>query len=113
MAIARDEVFGPGLTVLTFDTADKAIALANDSIYGLSVGVWSENIDTCLDFARQVQAGTIWTNTWMDCYPQLTFGGFKQSGSGRELGQYGLDEFLEVKTVTMRVGRNRPDWVRG
>ena len=113
MAIARDEVFGPVLTVLTFDTADEAIALANDSIYGLSAGVWSENIHTCLDFARRVQAGTIWTNTWMDGYPELTFGGFKQSGSGRELGRYGLDEFLEVKTVTMRIGRTRPDWVRG
>ena len=113
MPIARDEVFGPVLTVLTFDTADQAIALANDSIYGLSAGVWSENIHTCLDFARKVQAGTIWTNTWMDGYPELTFGGFKQSGSGRELGRYGLDEFLEVKTVTMRIGRTRPDWVRG
>lgn len=112
MAIARDEVFGPVLTVLTFSTADEAIALANDSAYGLSAGVWSENIHTCLDFARRVQAGTIWTNTWMDGYPELTFGGFKQSGSGRELGRYGLEEFLEVKTLTMRVGHTRANWVR-
>ena len=112
MAIARDEVFGPVLTVLTFQTADQAIELANDSVYGLSAGVWSENIHTCLDFARRVQAGTIWTNTWMDGYPELTFGGFKQSGSGRELGRYGLDEFLEIKTVTLRLGRSRSNWVR-
>ena len=112
MAVARDEVFGPVLSILTFRTMDEAIALANDSAYGLSAGVWSENIHTCLEVARRVQAGTIWTNTWMDGYPELTFGGFKQSGQGRELGRYGLEEFVEVKTLTMRVGRSRANWVR-
>ena len=112
MAIAREEVFGPVLTVLTFKTLDEAIALANDSSYGLSAGVWSENVHTCLAFARRVQAGTIWTNTWMDGYPEMPFGGFKQSGSGRELGRFGLDEFMEVKTLTMRIGRTRAPWVK-
>ncbi len=112
MAIAREEVFGPVLAVLTFRTLDEAIALANDAAYGLSAGVWSENIHTCLDFARRVQAGTIWTNTWMDGFPEMTFGGMKQSGLGREIGPYGLDEFLEVKTVAMRIGRTRANWVR-
>ncbi len=112
MAIAREEVFGPVLVVLTFRSADEAIALANDSAYGLSAGVWSENVHTCLDFARRVQAGTIWTNTWMDGFPEMTFGGMKQSGSGREIGPYGLEEFLEVKTVAMRVGRTRAPWVK-
>ena len=112
MAIAREEVFGPVLAVLTFRTAEEAITLANDSTFGLSAGVWSENIHTCLDFARRVQAGTIWTNTWMDGFPELTFGGMKQSGSGREIGPYGLEEFLEVKTVAMRVGRTRAPWVK-
>ena len=113
MAIAREEVFGPVLSVLTFRTLDEAIALANDAAYGLSAGVWSENVHTCLDFARRVQAGTIWTNTWMDGFPEMTFGGMKQSGLGREIGPYGLDEFLEVKTVAMRIGRTRANWVRG
>ncbi len=112
MAIARDEVFGPVLAVMTFRTADEAIALANDAAYGLSAGVWSENVHTCLDFARRVRAGTIWTNTWMDGFPELTFGGFRQSGQGREIGRYGLEEFLEVKTVTMRIGRTRAPWVK-
>ena len=112
MAIARDEVFGPVLSVLTFRTLDEAISLANDASYGLSAGVWSENIHTCLEFARRVQAGTIWTNTWMDGFPEMTFGGMKQSGSGREIGSYGLEEFLEVKTVAMRVGRSRAPWVK-
>lgn len=112
MAIAREEVFGPVLSVLTFRTLDEAISLANDASYGLSAGVWSENIHTCLEFARRVQAGTIWTNTWMDGFPEMTFGGMKQSGLGREIGSYGLEEFLEVKTVAMRIGRTRANWVR-
>ena len=112
MAIAREEVFGPVLSVMTFRTLDEAVALANNAAYGLSAGVWSENIHICLEFARRVQAGTIWTNTWMDGFPEMPFGGFKQSGSGRELGRYGLDEFLEVKTLTMRIGRTRAPWVK-
>ena len=80
--------------------------------YGLSAGVWSENVHTCLAFARQAQAGTVWTNTWMDGYPELAFGGMKQSGTGREIGKYGFEEFLEVKSVVMRVGRDsRAPWV--
>lgn len=112
MPIAKDEVFGPVLSVLTFRTEDDAIRLANDASYGLSAGVWSSNVHTCLTFARKVQAGTIWTNTWMDGFPEMSFGGFKQSGQGRELGRYGVEEFLEVKTVTMRIGRTRTPWVK-
>lgn len=111
MEIARDEVFGPVLAVLTFRTLDEAIALANDASYGLSAGVWSENIHTCLAFARAAQAGTVWTNTWMDGFPEVTFGGMKQSGQGREIGRYGMEEFLEVKSLVMRIGRTRAPWV--
>ena len=111
MAIARDEVFGPVLTVLTFKTMEEAIALANDSEYGLSAGVWSENAHTCLEFARRAQTGTVWTNTWMDGFPEVAFGGFKQSGQGREIGRYGFEEFFEVKSVVMRIGNSRAPWV--
>lgn len=111
MEIAREEVFGPVLSVLTFRTADEAIQLANDAAYGLSAGVWSSDVSTCLDFMRRVRAGTVWTNTWMDGFAELPFGGFKQSGQGRELGRYGLEEFLEVKTVQMRIGQSRGAWV--
>ncbi len=113
MPIAREEVFGPVLAVLTFQTLEEAISLVNDASYGLSAGVWSENIHTCLAFARRVEAGTVWTNTWMDGFPEVAFGGFKQSGQGRENGRYGLDEFLEIKSVVMRIGQTRPNWVRG
>ncbi len=111
MAIAREEVFGPVLSVLTFRTFEEAIGLANAASYGLSAGVWSENIHTCLEFARRAQAGTVWTNSWMDGFAELPFGGVKESGQGRELGRYGLEEFLEVKTVQMRIGRTRAPWV--
>jgi len=111
MPIAREEVFGPVLSVLTFRTLDEAIDLVNDADYGLSAGVWSENVHTCLEFARRAQAGTVWTNTWMDGFAEMPFGGVKESGQGRELGKHGLDEFLEAKTVTMRVGRTRAPWV--
>lgn len=112
MALARDEVFGPVLSVLTFRTLDEALRLANDASYGLSAGVWSENVHTCLAFARRAQAGTVWTNTWMDGFPEVTFGGMKQSGQGREIGRYGLEEFFEIKSVVMRIGRSRTAWVR-
>ncbi|MEO0484488.1 MAG: aldehyde dehydrogenase family protein [Pseudomonadota bacterium] len=111
MRIVQEEVFGPVLSVLTFKTLHEAIALTNDSVYGLSAGVWSTDVHTCLAFARRAEAGTIWTNTWMDGYPEVAFGGMKQSGQGREIGRYGFEEFLEVKSVVMRVGRTRAPWV--
>ncbi|WP_419914511.1 aldehyde dehydrogenase family protein [Hoeflea sp.] len=111
MPIAREEVFGPVLSVLTFRTLDEAIALVNDAEYGLSAGVWSDDVHTCLEFARRAQAGTVWTNTWMDGFAELPFGGVRESGQGRELGRYGLEEFLEAKTVMMRIGRTRTPWV--
>lgn len=112
MAIAREEVFGPVLSVLRFRTLEEAIELTNDANYGLSAGVWSENMHTCLAFARRAEAGTVWTNTWMDGFPEIAFGGMKQSGQGREIGRYGFDEFLEVKSLVMRIGRTRAPWVK-
>lgn len=112
MAIAREEVFGPVLSVLTFRTLEEAISLTNDAAYGLSAGVWSENIHTCLEFGRRAEAGTVWTNTWMDGFPEIAFGGVKQSGQGREIGRYGFEEFLEVKSLVMRIGKTRAPWVK-
>lgn len=112
MGLARDEVFGPVLSVLTFRTLDEALALTNNASYGLSAGVWSGNVHTCLAFARRAQAGTVWTNTWMDGFPEVTFGGMKQSGLGREIGRHGLEEFFEIKSVVMRIGHTRTPWVR-
>ncbi|WP_163833535.1 aldehyde dehydrogenase family protein [Spartinivicinus ruber] len=111
MAVAQEEVFGPVLSVLTFSDLDEAIAIANDSLYGLSAGVWSANIDNCLAIGRQVKAGTVWVNTWMSGYPELPFGGFKESGQGRELGRYGIEEFTELKTIQMHMGPRTNWWL--
>ncbi|MFT7449139.1 MAG: betaine-aldehyde dehydrogenase [Glaciecola sp.] len=111
MAIATEEVFGPVLSVLTFKTFEQAVEITNAASYGLSAGVWSENIHTCLEFARRAQVGTVWTNTWMDGFAELPFGGVKQSGLGRELGRQGIEEYLETKTVQMRIGKTRQMWV--
>lgn len=114
MAIAREEVFGPVLSILSFESFDEALALVNGTEYGLSAGVWSQDIDTCLAFARRAQAGTVWTNTWMDGFAELPFGGVKQSGLGRELGRQAIEDYQEVKTVTMRIGAaTRSRWVAG
>ncbi|MEM9392605.1 MAG: aldehyde dehydrogenase family protein [Pseudomonadota bacterium] len=114
MAIASEEVFGPVLAILSFDTFDEALGLVNGTEYGLSAGVWSQDMETCLKFARHAQAGTVWTNTWMDGFAELPFGGVKQSGLGRELGRQAIEDYQEVKTVTMRVGTaSRAPWVAG
>lgn len=112
MAITRDEVFGPVVAITPFDTLEDALALVNAADYGLSASVWSENVHTCMAFARHARAGTVWTNTWMDGFPEVAFGGMRQSGQGREIGRHGFEEFLEVKSVVMRQGRTRTPWVR-
>jgi acyl-CoA reductase-like NAD-dependent aldehyde dehydrogenase len=111
MAIAREEVFGPVLSVLTFDTVDEAIALANATSYGLSAGVWSRDYDTCLKAGRGIRAGTVWLNTFMDGFAELPFGGFGESGIGRELGRHAVLDYTEVKTLQMHSGPRTAWWL--
>jgi betaine-aldehyde dehydrogenase len=111
MAIAREEVFGPVLSVLTFDTVDEAIALANATSYGLSAGVWSRDYDTCLKAARGIRAGTVWLNTFMDGFAELPFGGFGESGIGRELGRHAALDYTEAKTLQMHGGPRTAWWL--
>lgn len=101
MRIAREEIFGPVLSVLRYETVDEAIAIANDTEYGLSAGVWSRDNERALDVARQLEAGTVWINDWHSVVPQYPFGGFKQSGLGRELGPSALDEYTERKFISL------------
>uniref|UniRef100_T1JCH5 Aldehyde dehydrogenase domain-containing protein n=1 Tax=Strigamia maritima TaxID=126957 RepID=T1JCH5_STRMM len=103
MCIARDEIFGPVQQIIKFKTLDEAIERANDTTYGLAAGVFTENIDKALLFAQGVQAGTVWVNTFLTVTPQTPFGGFKESGHGRELGEENLREYLETKTVTVKI----------
>lgn len=112
MTIAREEVFGPVLSVLTFETIEEALRIANNTPYGLSAGVWSAAIDTCMSVARNVRAGTIWVNTFMDGYPELPFGGYKQSGLGRELGKRAVEDYTEEKTIQFHKGPRTSWWAR-
>ena len=111
MAVAREEVFGPVLSVLTFETTEEAIRIANSIDYGLSAGIWSRNFDTCITIGRKVRAGTIWMNTFMDGTPELPFGGFRQSGLGRELGKHAVEDYTETKTLNMHIGPRTGWWM--
>lgn len=109
MAIAKEEVFGPVLAVLTFKTLDEAIDLANSTLYGLSAAVWSQDFTTCLTAARRIRAGTVWVNTFLEGHAELPFGGYRESGIGRELGRFATEDYTETKTLHMHLG-SRTDW---
>ncbi|GLS32536.1 Acyl-CoA reductase [Mesorhizobium albiziae] len=105
MSIAKDEIFGPVLSTLTFRSADEAVALANGSEYGLSASVWSTNLENALQTIRRVRAGRCWVNSVIDGTPELPIGGYKKSGLGRELGRYGFDEYSQFKGIHVTLGR--------
>lgn len=111
MAVAREEVFGPVLSILTFDTIDEAIDIANSIDYGLSASVWSTNLDNCMRVGRRVRAGTIWMNTFMDGASELPFGGYGHSGLGRELGRHAVEDYTETKTLNIHIGERTNWWV--
>jgi betaine-aldehyde dehydrogenase len=111
MAIARNEIFGPVLSSFTFNSVGEAIRLANDTVYGLAASVWSKNIDTALTVTRRVRAGRFWVNCIMAGGPEMPLGGFKQSGWGREAGTYGVEEYTQVKSVHVEIGK-RSHWIK-
>jgi aldehyde dehydrogenase (NAD+) len=99
MEIAREEVFGPVLSVMAFDDEDEAVALANASEFGLAAGVWTESVRRAHRVAHRLQAGSVWVNTYRMVAPNAPFGGVKLSGFGRENGRDAVHEFTEVKTI--------------
>ena len=99
MTIAREEIFGPVLAVLPFEDTDEAVALANQSMYGLAAGIWTRDVAKAHKVARAVKAGTVWINTYNMYDPVAPFGGYKQSGFGRDLGRVALDGYTETKVV--------------
>jgi aldehyde dehydrogenase (NAD+) len=99
MTIAREEIFGPVLAVIRGEDTYQAIRIANDTEYGLSAGVWSTDDERALDVASQLEAGTVWVNDWHMVNAAYPFGGYKQSGLGRELGPHAFDEYTEEKFV--------------
>lgn len=106
--IFQEEIFGPVLVTARFSTTEQAIELANNTVYGLSNGVWTKDLDRAIEMGRALRSGTVWINTANDGAPQLPFGGYKDSGSGREKGRAGLEEFLEAKTFHIHVGARAP-----
>ncbi|QQP55801.1 Uncharacterized protein FKW44_000249 [Caligus rogercresseyi] len=103
MTIAKEEIFGPVQSILKFDTLEEAIERANDTTYGLAAGIITSNHDAMTRFSQCVQAGSIWINCYNTVMTQAPFGGFKQSGIGRELGEEGLRNYLESKTITIAI----------
>jgi aldehyde dehydrogenase (NAD+) len=104
MEIARDEIFGPVLSVTTFKDVNDAIRRANETYYGLAAAVWTKDINKAHGIAHKIRAGTVWVNCYDAFDAAAPFGGYKMSGQGRELGAKGLDAYLETKTVNVKLG---------
>jgi betaine-aldehyde dehydrogenase len=111
--VAREEIFGPVLSVVRFADLAEAVEITNATGYGLSAGVWSRDIDTALGYARATKAGTVWVNCYMDGFPEISFGGYGASGIGRELGRTAIDEYVEQKSTIIRTGAQAASWVGG
>lgn len=109
MRIAREEVFGPVLSVIPFRDLDEAIEIANDTLFGLAAGVWTNSMDRAFTVARAVEAGTVWINTYRTASHASPFGGYKRSGIGRENGLEAINGFLQTKSVWLNHGAEVPN----
>jgi len=110
MRIAREEIFGPVLSVIPFDTEEEAIRIANDTEYGLAAAVWTTNVFRAHRVIRAIRAGITWVNTYHPTYNEMPWGGYKQSGIGRELGLYGIEAYLETKQVNINLDEAPLGW---
>uniref|UniRef100_A0A8C0CTG0 Aldehyde dehydrogenase 1A1 n=1 Tax=Balaenoptera musculus TaxID=9771 RepID=A0A8C0CTG0_BALMU len=108
MRIAKEEIFGPVQPILKFKNIEEVIKRANSLEYGLTAAVFTKNLDKALKLASALESGTVWINCYNAIYAQAPFGGFKMSGNGRELGEYALAEYTEVKTVTIKLDDKDP-----
>lgn len=109
MTVAQEEIFGPVLSIIDFDTEEEAIQIANDTRYGLAAGIWTTDVSRALRLTREIRSGTVWVNTYRASAAQAPFGGVKDSGFGRERGEAGLNEFLTVKNVMIDFSEEERD----
>jgi len=110
MTIVQEEIFGPVAVILPFDEPEDAIRLANATPFGLTAGVWTRDVKLAHRMARSLRAGTVWVNMYNVVTSEAPFGGFKQSGWGRENGPYALEAFTEVKSVFVNLAEHSVDW---
>ena len=103
MSIVREEIFGPVVVAAPFETLDQIAAVANDTVYGLGAGIWTKDISKAHALAKKIRAGTVWINCYNVFDASLPFGGYKQSGWGREMGHQVLEAYTEVKAVTTQL----------
>lgn len=108
--IAREEIFGPVASVIPFDTEQQALAIANDTDYGLAAAVWTRDIFRAMRFVKRLRAGIVWVNHMQPTYVEAPWGGYKQSGIGRELGKWGVEEYLNVKQVYINLSEEPIGW---
>jgi betaine-aldehyde dehydrogenase len=113
MPIAQEEMFGAVLVMQAFDREEEAVALANNSQYGLAASIWSTNVDRPLRIARQIEAGTVWINNWAIVYAETEEGGYKQSGLGRLDGVSGMDDFVEYRTIIHEIDLGTTEYQAG
>jgi aldehyde dehydrogenase (NAD+) len=109
MRIAQEEVFGPVLSVIPFEDEDEAVAIGNDVVFGLAAGVWTQSMRRAFRLAEQLQAGTVWVNTYRAVSYLSPFGGYKRSGIGRESGQEMIREYLQTKSVWISLASEVPN----
>ena len=110
MKVVQDEIFGPVLTVMKFREEDEAIELANQTRYGLAAGVFTRDINRAFRITKELRAGILWVNSSQPCFNQLPWGGYKQSGIGRELGRYAVEEYTQLKQVTINLNESPLGW---
>jgi aldehyde dehydrogenase (NAD+) len=102
MTLAREEIFGPVAVCMKYNSEDEVVGLANDNTFGLAASVWTENMEKGLRIARQIQSGMVWINSHSDM-GGLPWGGFKESGIGKENGIFGLREYTQLKAICMKI----------
>lgn len=110
MRIAQEEIFGPVVTVIRFSDDGELVKMANSTIYGLAAGIWTTNIKRAINLARAIRSGNVWINTYNVIPSQAPFGGYKQSGIGREMSKHGIDLYTEVKNIMVYLGKGGVKW---